>query len=63
MVSFLKLIYNGDLKTVALDDGMDPNELSDLLNTAFGVEGKIVGIVGEVWLSFALYIAYQLSLE
>ncbi len=48
MVSYLKLIHNGDVKTVALDDGIDPNELSDLLSTAFGIEGKIVGVMGEV---------------
>eukprot|EP01040_Poterioochromonas_malhamensis_P013547 gene13547-14906_t len=61
MVSYLKLIHNGDLKTVALDDGMDPNELSDLLSTAFGVEGKIVGIIGENELAVPLSLLCKSS--
>jgi hypothetical protein len=48
MVSYLKLIHNGVLKTVALYDGIDPDELSTLLSTVFGVQSKIVGIMGEV---------------
>lgn len=48
MVSYLKLIHNGVLKTVALYDGIDPDELSALLSTVFSINNKIVGIMGEV---------------
>jgi hypothetical protein len=48
MASYIKLLHNGTLKTIALYDGIDPNELSNLLQTVFGINGKIVGVMGEV---------------
>lgn len=48
MASYLRLIHNGVMKTVALYDGIDQNELNSLLTTVFGITGKIVGVMGEV---------------
>lgn len=54
MASYLRLIHNGVMKTVALYDGIDQNELNSLLTTVFGITGKIVGVMGEVRF-FGLY--------
>jgi hypothetical protein len=59
MASYLRLIHNGVMKTVALYDGIDQNELNSLLTTVFGITGKIVGVMGEVRF-FGLYNRYSL---
>lgn len=48
MATYAKLIYNGRIQTVALIDGISPEEVSNLLKTVFGISGSIVGFMAEV---------------
>lgn len=48
MATFVKLIHNGNMKTVALCEGISSEEIVSLLKTVFSVTGNIVGIMAEV---------------
>ena len=48
MATFVKLIHNGAMKTVALCEGLSSEELTGLLKTVFNISGNIVGIMAEV---------------
>ena len=48
MASYVKLTYEEKVQTIALFDGIQPDELSSLLKNVFSIEGNIVGIMAEV---------------
>jgi hypothetical protein len=54
MASYIKLIHNGIMKTVALYEGIEQGELTSLLSTVFNINGSIVGVMGEVSLHFLI---------
>lgn len=47
MASYIKLIHNGIMKTVALYEGIEQGEFTSLLSTVFNINGSIVGVMGE----------------
>eukprot|EP01032_Pedospumella_encystans_P013349 gene13349-15376_t len=47
MATYAKLSYNGKVQTVALFEGLDTDELTNLLKTVFSIEGNIVGFMAE----------------
>ena len=48
MTSLVSLTYGGKTQTVALFEGLSPDELTSVLQTVFGFSGNVVGILGEV---------------
>lgn len=45
---FAKIVHNGIGQTVALYEGLNADELSNLLKTVFNISGHIVGLMAEV---------------
>ena len=56
MASYIKLIHNGIMKTVALYEGIEQGEFTSLLSTVFNINGSIVGVMGEVSLYFLFFV-------
>ena len=48
MTSLVSLSYGGKTQTVALFEGLSPDELTSVLQTVFGFSGNVVGILGAV---------------
>jgi hypothetical protein len=47
MATYAKLIHNGKIQTIAFIEGLELEEVSNLLKTVFGINGNIVGIMAE----------------
>lgn len=49
MTTYAELGYKGKVQTIALFEGLDTEELTNLLKTVFSIEGNIVGFMAEVY--------------
>jgi hypothetical protein len=48
MTTLVSLNYKGKQQTVALFEGLSPDELTSVLKTVFDFSGNVVGILAEV---------------
>lgn len=48
MTSLINVSYQGRSQTIAIYEGLKPDELSNVLQAVFGFSGNAVGILAEV---------------